>query len=162
MYIKRIFFISLLALSTGCTESYTDYYQSHLNEAKLKSHSCWLSLKDALATKNAAEVKIISENPECIAAKNVLEASIDNIEFEHKIREKQEIMRLERIKLYNFNNEYAEQLLKMKQLAYLDYVAIRRSCKNNYSVLMKTKARCRAYEDAFEAKKAIEISKLQD
>jgi len=47
MYTKWIFVICAFVFLNGCIESHDDYYKAHINEAKLKSHSCNLALSNA-------------------------------------------------------------------------------------------------------------------
>lgn len=161
MNTKWIFVICSCVFLNGCLESHDDYYKAHINEAELKSHSCNLSLNNALSIKDHVKADEISENYECIAAIKVYKAYKQRIEQDHKIKEKLVAKRLEQINQKKFDNEYAAQLLLLKDLPYLNYLTIKKQCKNVPVASINIRARCKAYNDSFEAKQASEIVALQ-
>ena len=162
MNTKWIFVICSFVFLNGCLESHDDYYKAHINEAELKSHSCNLSLNDALEIKNHAKAKAISDNPECIAAIKIYNSYTQSVELDKNLKEKQEADRLEKVNQKKFDNEYAAQLILLKDLSYLNYLTIKKQCKKNLVSSINIKARCKAYNDSFEAKQASEIVALQN
>jgi len=145
----------------ACIESHEDYYKAHINEAELKSHSCNLSLNNALSIKDHAKAEDISEKPECIAAIKVYKAYMQSIEQDHKIKEKLTARRLEKINQKKFDDEYATQLLLLKDLPYLSYLTIKKQCKDVSVTSINMRAKCKACTNSFEARQASEILELQ-
>jgi len=161
MYTKWIFVICTLVFLNGCIESHDDYYKAHINEAELKSHSCNLALSNAKVKGNKAEIKALSDNKECIAALSVFNEHTKNNERFQKEADKKGAIRIEKSNQMQFENAYEAQLTLMKSLPYLKYLAIKKPCKKQRVPTLHIRAKCKAYYDSFEMKKANEITALQ-
>ena len=158
MHTKWIFVICSLVFLNGCTESYDDYYKTHIIEAKLKSESCAFSLNQAKAVNNQAEIKVISEDAECLAAQAAFKQHAKNIPISPQVQDKQS----KKIKQDKFNIAYKKQQSLLIHLPYLEYLAVKKECKNKDALSVQQRARCKAYYDIFDTKKANEILALQD
>ncbi len=157
----RKFFTAIIMASlfiTGCSKKDLEYYQSNIEDAESKVNECAADMKEAFASQNEEDLKSVMEDPECKNAEIAFrkyKSKRAKLAREEK-RKEEERKKAEEEKI--FKKEYGEQVVALKAMDFLTFSSLNKECLGQ---LFKTPtAKCQAYKDLNEDRKANEIKVL--
>lgn len=159
MHIKTMIALSALILITACSERDRDYYEANIDDAQAKAEECEASMEAAFRTQDEEELESLAKDAECNFAVEVFQEhkrKLARIKFEEQRKEKERV-RKEEEKV--FEQQYAEQLIALKELPYPDFFSLRKDC--GVVFLAKKTPKCKAYADLKDEVETREIDVLK-
>lgn len=159
MHFKKIITLSAFLLLSGCSERNTEYYENHIDEAKVKMKDCEALLGEAFKSKDKEKLEEISKNPECNSAVTVVRKHKQRLAKIKRELKQKELEKLKKEEDKKFNEEYSKHLISLKELSYKEIFTSNQKCKLNYKT-SKT-AKCKALKEVSELKLDEEIQRLK-
>ncbi|MBY6224336.1 hypothetical protein [Ferrimonas balearica] len=136
-------FALLLGLS-ACSERDLLYYQSNLDEAKMKVEECKETILDSISSKDKESLKSAFEDPECKAAATAYDDY-------RKQRAKAEREKREEEERLVYERDFSKYISEFKAMSFSDFYMIAKGC-NTFSENYKRSAKCKAFDEVEESK----------
>ncbi|WP_345860739.1 hypothetical protein [Shewanella algae] len=156
---RKLIFILMATFGLfACSEHDLPYYQSNLDKAESKVKECEAALKEAFSAKDKDQLKVLSEDLECKAAKQAhteYQRELSKLEQKKRAEERLKQRELEQAQYEEEVEKYTKELTEMP---IADFYAIRKEC----SLLSfgQRPAKCKAFDEIKEAKVTAELDVL--
>lgn len=167
MDFKKLIIIFALLSASGCSDHNQEYYEANIDEAESKVNECEASFKAAFVAWDEEELKALSEDSECnFAAEVFTEYKMNLARIERELKKEEEELKKEEKELKEkeeeriYKKEYSEKMISLKDLAYFEFVKLKKDCKPMFG--SKNTAKCKAYNELKKDRDIAEIEVLKD
>ena len=155
---RKLFIVVLTTSLFACSDNDLSYYQSHLDEAKDKVQECETLFKEAIIAQDVDELKTLSEDLECKAARKArseYRRELAQMKKKQLREEQQKQLELDKQKFITEYKRYKNEFTDMKFELFYD---IKKEC--NRSFYSGPSAKCKAFKELQKTKWDAEIGIL--